>query len=322
MKRNRNLLMNGLILLVMAVFTFSSATAQEKKEEKKVIKIKMMTDENGETTIDTTIVFDENFEGDWKALIEDEEILEKLEEIEINVDVDEDGKIYIMSSGKPGHKEGDSTMTFIIKIDDEGDGEEKDVMVWYSDGDGKHKHHKKGHKMVVTKTMDVHLEEIEGDTVITYTIEMEGEGDGKSKNVMVWSSGDKKSETHEIIELKGHDGAMIFKSTIMVTDISEEEKEMLENAGLKMDNDPLNLSDLQIWIESGDGNIKIDFTAHKLKNVQISLIDEKAKQLFLEELKLIDGKYIREIEIPNDKGNYFLHIKAGKESMTMKISLQ
>ena len=99
-------------------------------------------------------------------------------------------------------------------------------------------------------------------------------------------------------------------------------KEMLENAGLKMDNDPLNLSDLQIRIESGDGNIKIDFTAHKLKNVQISLIDEKAKQLFLEELKLIDGKYIREIEIPNDKGNYFLHIKAGKESMTMKISLQ
>jgi hypothetical protein len=107
----------------------------------------------------------------------------------------------------------------------------------------------------------------------------------------------------------------------MVTDISEEEKAMLENAGLKMGDDPLDLGDLQIMIESGDGNIKIAFTAHELKNVQISLLDEKAKQLFLEELKLIDGKYIREIEIPNDKGNYFLHIKAGKESLTRKISM-
>ena len=72
MKINRHLLLKGLILMIMAAFTFTQATAQETKEEKKVIKIRMVTDDDGNTTIDTTIILDEDFEGDWKALNEDD----------------------------------------------------------------------------------------------------------------------------------------------------------------------------------------------------------------------------------------------------------
>lgn len=293
MKKHKHLLYSGLILLIMAAFSLSSASAQEDKEEKKIFKIIIVSDEDGETNIDTTIVFDEDFEGDWKALIEDEEI-----EIDINVEVDEDGKIYIMSSGNTGQK-----YMYITEADESGEIQlEIEKMM-----EGMH---------------DINIEKMEDGSTMTFIIKTDGEVDGESKNVMVWSSDGKKGKTHEIIELKGHNGAMIFMSTVMVSDIGEKEKEMLENAGIKIGKVPLNLNDLQIMIEPGDGNMKIEFTANELKNVQISFFDKNGKQLFLEELNGIDGKYIREIEIPDDKGNYFLHIKAGKESLIRKISLE
>ena len=117
MKRKKHLLLKGLILMIMAAFTFTQATAQEEKEEKKVIKIRMVTDDDGNTTIDTTIVLDEDFDGDWKALIEDEELLEQIENIEIDLNLDDDGNIYLIKSPHTTKK----AYYYSVESDDDGE---------------------------------------------------------------------------------------------------------------------------------------------------------------------------------------------------------
>lgn len=262
MKMNRHLLLKGLILMIMAAFTFSSATAQEEKEEKKIMKIKMTADDDGNVTIDTTIVLDEDFEGDWKALIDDEELLEQIENIEIDLNLDDDGNIYLIKSPHTTKKayyysvesdddgevtvkvehemedihdihvktiEGDTTLTFVIKTDcKESDGE-KQVMIWHTDGDDKHK----DHNVTVSKSMDVHVDVVDGDSVITYTIEMKDE-DGEHKDVMIWHSDGDEEITHDVILEKiegdsckviivtaGDDGKTVImkkKEVIIITD--------------------------------------------------------------------------------------------------------
>jgi len=224
---NRHLLLKGLILIIMAAFTFSPANAQEVKEEKKIMKIKMTADDDGNVTIDTTIVLDEDFDGDWKALIEDEELQEQMGNIEIELELDDDGNIYMIKSPQTTQKayyysvesdddgevtvkvehemedihdvhvktiEGDTTLTFVLKTDcKESDGE-KQVMIWHTDGDDKHK----DHNVTVSKSMDVHVDVVDGDSVITYTIEMKDD-DGEHKDVMIWHSDGDEEITHDVI---------------------------------------------------------------------------------------------------------------------------
>jgi len=233
----------ALILTVMALFTFSSVIAQEEKEEKKVIKVKMMTDEDGNVTLDTTIVLDEDFDGDWSSIIDDDEILKKIEDIHIDLDLDEHNNVYLIKAPETTKKGyfytiddddgeievevkhmgddhdmlfvsdgGDSTKTFVVKcIEGDKDGETK-VMVISGDGDCKHKHGQK-HEIIMSESMemDVDVKVKDGDTLKTYTITMDGKDESKS-NVMIWKSDGDTHETHDLLlkEMKGDSAKYII----------------------------------------------------------------------------------------------------------------
>jgi len=180
MKKNRHILLKSLIMFIMAAFTFTSAFAQEEKEEKKLIKVKVMADEDGNISIDTSFVLDEDFDGDWKALIKDEELLEKLESIEIDLDLDEDGNIYLIKSPHTTQK------TYFYSADTDDDGKVTiDVEVESGDEDI--------HEIIV--------KEIDGDS--TMTIVLKSAGCKKEENeyiVMIWHDMDGEEEiTHDII---------------------------------------------------------------------------------------------------------------------------
>lgn len=218
-------MLRAAILMVMAVFAFTTLNAQEEKEEKKVIKIKMMADEDGNITIDTTILLDEDFDGNWEDYIDDEEVLKKIKEIHVDLDVDGDNDVYLIKAPHTTKKgyfytvdeddgnvrvevkhgkdvediyvtaEGDTTMTFVVKtVDGDHDGGEK-IMIWHSeDGDCKHKKGDKEH------------------SVHTYTIKVD-DSDGE-KEVMVWSSDGSEHENIEVmLEELGGDSCKVMVVT-------------------------------------------------------------------------------------------------------------
>jgi len=228
MKKNRLFMLRAAVLMVMALFTFATVNAQEEKEEKKVIKIKMMADEDGNVTMDTTIVLDEDFDGNWEDIIDDEDVLKKIKDIHIDLDLDEHKNVYLIDAPHTQKKayyysideddgnirveveqgdnlediyvtaEGDTTMTFVVKTAaGDKDGEEK-IMIWHSkDGDCKHKHTDKEHNVIISKSADMHVDVVDGDSVLTYTIKVDGE-EGE-KEVMVWSSSGDEDENIEVM---------------------------------------------------------------------------------------------------------------------------
>ena len=90
--------LKSIILLIIASLTFSLVNAQEEKEEEKIVKIKIIEEDDGNISIDTTIILDEDFDGDWGALVDDEELLKKLEEMDIDLDIHEGSKVYMIKS--------------------------------------------------------------------------------------------------------------------------------------------------------------------------------------------------------------------------------
>lgn len=345
--KNRLTMMNMLIMLMLAVFTFSTTHAQEAKEEVKVVKIKVMTDDEGNVTVDTSFVMDE-------------EMLEKLEEMDIQIDVDGDENVFIMKSPHTSKKgyyyatstdgndsethvevrhieediiidvlDGDTTITVIMNANNHAKECNKKVMVWHGDDD-----HKAHSEMVFSDEMDmdVEMEIIDGDTIIKYTITMDGEEHEHSGDMMFWTSDEGDMEEHDFIiksaegnvmmvEMFDDEASTIITQTIIISNIDDGEKEMLSEAGMKFGNDELLLHDFTIGMENDSENIKVSFEVLELKNVAIYMLNGIGNQIYLEELKTLAGKYIREIEIPEGAGEYYFHVKAGKKSVTHKISL-
>jgi hypothetical protein len=133
---------------------------------------------------------------------------------------------------------------------------------------------------------------------------------------------EKEEKNVEVIDFES-DGWMFFSGSIRTLGlISEDKKNMLEESGVKMGKEPLKFGIFKIHKDPQNDSIKVEFTARELKNLKIALYAEDGKQLYLEELKVFEGKYIREIEIPGSKqGIYFLQFMAGKESMTLNFVL-
>jgi hypothetical protein len=187
------------MLMILAMFTFTIVHAQEEVElkEDKTIKIKMVKSKDGNMAIDTTIIIKGDFDGDWKALIDDEDLIKEMEEIEIEIETDgEHETIMIMSPDKSKH-------SYMYVTAEEG--EDGEVRIEVKEGD------EEIHDVWVTKS--------DGDSTITYMIKTEGK-DGKDgeKKVMVWHSGD--GETHDIL-LEKMDGE---EGKVMIVTVDEDGK--------------------------------------------------------------------------------------------------
>jgi len=213
MKKNRTMYLKSIILLLIASLSFSLVNAQEEKEEEKIVKIKIIEEDDGNVTIDTTIILDEDFDGDWGALVDDEELLKKLEEMDIDLDIHEGSKVYMIKS-PPTTKSGyfysvdsDDGENVVVEIKTDGEGSEN---IWVSEVDGdstitimmtsadcKHEKHDGEHKVLVTRTMNVEVEEGDDGEVVTYTIKTSA-ADGE-EDIMIWTSDGNEEMSHEIL---------------------------------------------------------------------------------------------------------------------------
>lgn len=226
MKKNRQLITKSLLVLVLALFTGGMLTAQEKKVEKKAIKVMVTEDDDGNIKIDTTILMGAEFDGKWESIIEDEELLEKLKDIKVDVSLDDDGRTIVVKSTGEGNisynysidslndgtiffsadaimkdihidrVDGDSTITVIVKSD--GDDKEDKIMIWHSDDQHKDIDHAAEYKVVVAKSADIDLDVEKGEKTITYRIKVDDDGEGEEK-VVIWSSDEDLEKTHDVI---------------------------------------------------------------------------------------------------------------------------
>jgi hypothetical protein len=233
-----------MVILLLAMFSISLAKAQEEKEDKKVMKIKIVSDEGGNIKIDTTITLDEGFDVDWSAIIEDEELLKKLEDIDIDLKVDGGANIYMVktpgtqkqayfytvetddkgevklkvsqeSGGDALHEvfvqeiEGDSTISIVLKTEGciKSTGHEE-VMIWQSDDGGE----KKEYKIVLAKPNLIHVDNLEGDSLVTYKITL---GEDGEKNVAVWYSQDDEAISSDVFieKIQGDSCKVIIMSS-------------------------------------------------------------------------------------------------------------
>lgn len=288
-------------MAVILSFAQLSVNAQEKKEEKKVIKVVVQADDDGEVRIDTTIILNGDFDGNWKELITDEDLRKKVEEIDIKVMSDDDGKIMVMTQGKAKQK-------YMYITTTEEDGEMQVEVEEITGGDGG----------------EFEIEEIMGDSTKTFIIKhTSGDDDGK---VMIWhSDGDdnKGAVKKDVIVRKLNGGKAVFiSSSVEVSDIGETEKNMLADQGVKISKEGLDIDELEVSFTVPEGNIKVAFGTSGMSDLSVSLLDHNGHVIFMEELKQIKGKYIREMELTGPaKGKYFLHISSGKKSVIKKIAL-
>ena len=259
MKKSRHLFLNSLIILIAALFSFSQVQAQEKKEEKKVIKMKVLAEDDGDVRIDTMIFLDEDFDGDWEKITDDEEILKKLQELDIDLDIDAESNVYIVKAPHTQKKayfyttetddegnvnveveiegdeggfvevitkefEGDSTITIMLKTGDcKKESKENEVMIWVSDDGDVHKEY----KVVTVKADHMHIDKAEGDSVVTYKIKMESGEDGEE--VMIWHSEETDPENNIIIKEVEGDSIKVFVTTTddMEGDVKVIKKEVI-----------------------------------------------------------------------------------------------
>ncbi len=219
--------LKAIVLLIVASFTFGLADAQEVKEEK-AVTIKMVKEEDGNISLDTTIILDEDFDGDWSTVTDDEELLKKLEEMDIGLDLDGTQKVYMIKAPETSKK----AYFYSVETDEDGEvtvevesGSVGAQNVWVSEIDGDStitivlksedcKHKEGEHKVLMTKSMNVQISEEDGDSVITYTIMTDGK-EGESEDVMIWHSDGNEEINHEFMvkEIEGDSAKIIIMTT-------------------------------------------------------------------------------------------------------------
>jgi hypothetical protein len=177
----------------MAIFTLTTYAQEEKKVEKKAIKVKVMADDDGNVTIDTSFVIDEDFDGDLKALIKDEDFLKKLESLKIDVDVeiDDEGNVFVVKTD--GNKK--DTYYYTYDTDDEG----KVKIEIDESGDGEH----------------IFIKKMDGDSTIRVIIKSKSGVKEENGKVMIWHMDGDEKKMEEVI-LEGEDGEK--KIIIMTTE--------------------------------------------------------------------------------------------------------
>jgi hypothetical protein len=199
-----------MLLAFMAIFTLTTYAQEEKKVEKKAIKVKVIADDDGNVTIDTSFVVDEDFDGDLKALIDDEEILKKLEDLKINVDVEVD----------------DEGNVFVVKTD--GDKKDKYYYTIVTDDEGNTKIEVDESNL----TNEVFVKKMDGDSTITIMIKSKDGVKKENGKVMIWHS-DGDEEKLEEVFIKGSDGDD-KKIIILTEEIDGENVKVVKEKGVTL----------------------------------------------------------------------------------------
>ncbi len=319
MKSFNQLLSRTIFIIAALVFLAGqNAFAQEKEKEKeaKVVKIKISKQKGDEVIIDTIYMADlDNLEG-----------LDLKEEVGKIIDIELDG-LEDMETLKDIYISVGSDVDVDVDIDSDSDTDkEKNVMVWTTVSDEgskkviKLKCAEGGEDIVFISDGDAKLEVDKG-----YVFIMESEGDSKKFRIaMEKASGDESLiGVYKIDEDGDGDERTIIIHTLEYSSLKDEDKEVLNKAGIKLPESHLELKELFFFPNPNEGQFTLSFSTEKKGDLDVKVIDINGKVVHQETFNNFTGKYNKEIDITeNSKGTYFLIIQHGKDVAAHKIIYQ
>ena len=301
MKSFELLLIKSLILMITVSFNMPhSMFSQEKpKEKKETVKV-VISKTNGEVIIDTIYILQA---GEVDAINLKEEINKIIDLEFLGKEGKESLKDIYISVATDGQLRGDTAVkkNIMVWTAVEKDGGETTLGLKFGDED---------RDIIVYDADDTTLKNIQKRIVL------------KSKTDtwnMIYMDDDEENESIWMFDGDGNKHAIIIH-TLTYSNIEDEDKEVLEIAGIKIPEEQLELEGLSFFPNPNDGEFTLSFSVEEKGQLIIKVLDIQGKVVHQEIYDNFTGKYNKKINIKeNSKGTYFLVIQHGKELAAHKI---
>ena len=324
MLQPREILAWIVLVFAMILFGVSVSMAQDKKEKKSEIKIKIQKDVDGkQTKIDTTITMDQ-----LPAL------KEYLKDLDIDFDSDD------FANGKGKNDEGAMVFRF------------------------KHPQMSKEDREEFEKEMESLNKEMEelGHEMEDLHIEMFGLGDGDPENFdlhlqlpktpgtprgFYFDDGDNdcgsgknfryhykynndeipdslQDEGHIIVPGEKGEEAPVFEKEIITKDGEKifiyKRKLPKEEARISSS---MPITKVKVYPNPGDGKLTVSFNSNAKGDIMIAITDAKGTEVYSKTIDDFSGEFSDQVDISGKgKGTYYLKISQGDESITKKILVE
>ena len=286
---------NSLKLLAIAVGLAGSSHLAVGQEKEKKVELHLVKEINGEKiTLDTTFVLEDG---------------QSMSDIELHAPWNEiavDNDVHVVK----GH--GD-TEFHSIRVEQDGDGEVKEIKVWVDDEGSTH-HLQGGQTFFIETDMDQDGEHNSKKHVIIIgedNVEIRGADD------IVF-----EREGNTLIEVKNGD-ENVFVVRVRHEKMDEDELEDLRKAidgSYEVAEDGLEVSDFMVFPNPSDGDIKVAFETSSEINVNLYVFDQAGKRVYSELLKKVEGAETIEVDLTNQPaGIYYVNLTDGSTSSTRKI---
>jgi hypothetical protein len=313
-----------ILLFALILFTATISLAQDKKEKKSEIKIKIQKDVDGkQVKIDTTITPDQ---------------LPALKEYLKDMDIDFDAEGF----DSKGEKNNDIVLHFkhpqMSKEDREDfekemeklkvemkdlDHEMKDMHIeirGFNDGDPENFDF---HMQMPPVPPDAFYFDDDNDSHA-------GCGSGKSYSYHYGHSDTEipdslEDDNHIIVYGKKGEDAPVIEKEIITNDGEKifiykrklpKEDQAKASAGMP-------ITKVKVYPNPGQGKFSLSFTANTKGNVEISITDVKGTEVYTKKIDDFSGEYSNEVDISKKgKGTYYLKITQGDDSITKKILVE
>jgi len=311
------------IILVCAIVLFgvTVSMAQDKKEKKSEIKIKIQKDVDGkQVKIDTTITADQ---------------LPALKEYlkDMDIDFDADG----LGNGEGKHK---GAMVFRFKHPEMSKEERKE---FEKEMEGLNKEMEDlSHEMkdlhielfglndMDPENFDLHLEMPPMPPNDFYFDEGDHDcGSGKNFSYHFRYGNDDvpdslQDENHIIVRGEKGEEAPVFEKEIITKDGDKvfiyKRKLPKEEAKISAS---MPITRVKVYPNPGNGKLTISFNANAKGDVMISITDSKGSEVYTKKIDGFSGEFSDQVDISGEgKGTYYLKIAQGDESITKKILVE
>ncbi|MFK5857381.1 MAG: hypothetical protein QM503_14730 [Bacteroidota bacterium] len=317
---NKFIINTGIAMLVLAMILPIAGMSQEKEVRMKTVKIV-----NGEKIVtDTTYTVnegDEDITSTMSWVMDTDSLGTVTMDIDMDIDTQNGKQIFIVTKGSDGSvvtSHGDKEMKYVIKIEEDGDGEHKVVVIendseFIFDGIDIHKFHD---EMKELKTMRIELdgerivllEELGELSALVELKELEALSELSELQNIVIDIPD-MPDFHNYHKFEFHDN-----HSNVVTD-----KE-LRDAGIRNKVDRLDVSNIDINIDNGV--VDLEFKLGSEGTPKIIVYNYFGDKVFTGKPELMGGEYTIKIDLSKKQhGTYYLQIIQKDASLTEKLML-
>lgn len=149
------------------------------------------------------------------------------------------------------------------------------------------------------------------------------EPDKQHKVIIIDKDGSEIADESKVKVWKTEDGkAIIIKTKTSFAEIAETSKSELEDAGIKAPKKELEVEDLMISPNPGDGKFTLSFRVKEPKPITIRIYDQNGNVVYEEKIKDFYGYYSKEIDLTDKpQGTFFIQILQGIYSVIKKLMI-